>query len=233
MRQLWERLEQNGVYKVGTADLGEVLPPELSHLRYSVTLVYPLLRAVVEEIDDAPTFAYFHHYRTVNTFLDQQALFVAGHLQKRGYNAFPIAASQSVKREDAPYAGLFPHKTAAVLAGLGWIGKSGLLVTPEYGPRVRLATVLTDLPLPASFPMENRCGGCTRCVERCPAMAMTGENYRPGAPRETVLDAAACSHYMKRHFQHIGRGAVCGICVAVCPWGKTGEKAIPEGFLNS
>lgn len=222
LENILDKLYENGIGKIGFSYLGDCLPASLQNFPYAISLVYPLLSAVIDQIEDAPTYAYFHHYRTVNACLDQQALLLSSALQRMGARAFPIAASQSVKKEAETYTGLFQHKTAAALAGLGWIGKSGLLVTPEFGPRVRLATVLTDLALEVSDKrMENGCGSCMRCVQACPAMAMTGENYQPGAPRAAILDARACSEYMKRKFQHIGRGAVCGICMRVCPYGQS------------
>jgi epoxyqueuosine reductase len=67
---------------------------------------------------------------------------------------------------------LFNHKMAATTAGLGWIGKNGLLISPDYGPRLSLVTVLTDAPLAPDPPMEHSlCGDCTLCVQYCPSRA--------------------------------------------------------------
>ncbi len=64
------------------------------------------------------------------------------------------------------------HKAVARMAGLGWQGKSLLLINPEYGPRVRLVTILTDMPLTPDGPVKNRCGACLECVQACPASAI-------------------------------------------------------------
>lgn len=225
MKELLDRLYFDGVGKVGFAYLGDVLPNKLRHLPYGISLVYPLLNSVIDQINDTPTFNYFHHYRTVNANLDRLALITAEYIQRKGYNAYTIAASQSVKDETDKYTGIFQHKTVAAASGMGWIGKSGLLVTPEYGPRVRLATVLTDMKLEVSnIPQFPGCGNCMSCVNACPAMALTGNNYVSGADRSTVIDARACSEYMKRNFQHIGRGSVCGVCIKVCPFGRKDQS---------
>ena len=64
---------------------------------------------------------------------------------------------------------LFNHKMAATSAGLGWIGKNGLLISTDYGPRLSLATVLTDAPLEPDAPMEHSlCGECMLCMKHCP-----------------------------------------------------------------
>lgn len=225
LRRLCRRLTANGVAQVGYSHLAAVLPPRYAGLPWGISLVFRLSTAVVDEIltvkdTPSPTFSYFQHYRAVNAFLDQQTLWLCTMLERRGYRALPVPASQSVK-DMGPYSGIFPHKTAAVLAGLGWIGKSALFVSPEFGPRVRLATVLTDMPLPVAHNrVPNGCHGCRACADACPAGAISGQDYQPGAPRSTLLDPQACSEHMKRAYRDIGRGAVCGICMAVCPYGK-------------
>lgn len=224
--EISRRLVEDGVAQVGYSFLEDALPLRYQHLPYGITLVYKLSDAVVDEIlswqEPGPTFSYFQHYRAVNAFLDSRTLWVTAMLERMGYQAMPVAASQSV-RDMGEYAGIFPHKTAAVRAGLGWIGKSALFVSPAFGPRVRLATVLTDCPLPVRSIPENMpgCGNCQKCVTACPACAITGTTYEPGiSRREDVFDPKACSEHMKRAYQRIGRGAVCGICMAVCPFGK-------------
>ena len=211
---------------VGFALLKGIVPPRFEHLPYGVSLMWRLNNAVMDEVADRhmPTFAYFQHYRAVNSTLDGITLRLSALIEREGYLAYPVAASQSV-HDAGPYAGAFPHKTVAVQAGMGWIGKNALFVSPTFGPRVRLASILTNMPLPvATTRMESRCGACRLCVENCPAGALTGEAYLPGAPRETVFHPEACSRYMKQSYRNIGRGAVCGICISACPFGRTAQS---------
>ena len=56
--------------------------------------------------------------------------------------------------------------------------------------------------------------------KNCGAMAIKNVNYCEGMTREDIFDAKACSDYMKDKFKHIGRGAVCGVCMKVCPKGR-------------
>jgi len=115
----------------------------------------------------------------------------------------------------------FPHKSAAVLAGLGWIGKNCLLVTPEFGPRVRLATILIGCELPPGTPMtESLCGACASCVAACPGGFITGLTWRPGMPRERLLDAHGCNDFRENRRPHQGRKSECGRCLLVCPRGR-------------
>jgi epoxyqueuosine reductase QueG len=173
--------------------------------------------------DKAGAILYRHcTYDVVNLALDQIALKVANLLRREGFDAFPIPASK--RTSDEQISGPFSQKLAANLAGLGWIGKSCLLVTPEHGPRVRWVTILTDAPLaPTGTPMEPRCGKCTECVDICPPHAFTGREFNPDEPREVRFDAAACDRYFKEMEKEKGV-AVCGLCLYVCPHGRKKGK---------
>lgn len=221
------RLLDDGIAAVGFSDVSNAVPERFKQYPFAVSLLVRLSDAILNEVTDSPTYSYFHHYRTVNAFLDQKALFVTEYLRRLGSIAFPVAASQSVHDTNDKYSGVFQHKTAAHLAGLGWIGKSALFISNEHGPRVRLATVLTDLPLPVNENQisASRCGDCKLCGEACPAHAIRGINYELGMTRADIFDAQACSEHMKRRYQHIGRGSVCGICISVCPFGKKHNRA--------
>ena len=197
-------------------------PPikELPNLTYAISLGVKLSDTVLNTIESAPSFVYFQHYRAANALLDNVTFRLSRVLEKAGFAAMPIAASQSLGKNN-PYCGVLPHKTAAVLSGLGFVGKSGLFLSTQYGSRVRLATLLTDMPLESENPViENGCGECTACMRACPAGAIFGE--KPTTDGERNYDPEKCSRYMKEHFQDIGRGSVCGICIKVCP--KNGLK---------
>ena len=190
---------------------------EYPSLDNAVSIVVKLSDSVVDSITDKPTYTYFHHYRAVNALIDQITLKIGIILEKSGANYACVPASQSLGRE---YRGLFSHKNAAVRAGLGSIGRNALFLSPKYGPRVRLGTILTDFDLSdgyAAAPAGNPCSGCMQCVRACPAMALSGEAFDPESPEKKLVDAAVCSRYMKEQFQLIGRGSVCGICMRICP----------------
>lgn len=207
-----------GADLVGFFNLPSSPVESLNTLRYGVSLGVKLSDAVLKTIENAPSFVYFQHYRTANALLDSIAFRLSREIEKLGYAALPIAASQSLGKNN-PYRGVLPHKTGAVLAGLGFVGKSGLFLSTQYGSKVRLATVLTDMPLQSELPViENGCGECEICKNACPAGAIFGELPRTNGERN--FDPEKCSKYMKEHFQDIGRGSVCGICMKVCPKNK-------------
>lgn len=212
-------LTENGVSDVGFSNLPDGPFGENS---YAVSIVVRLSDAVVDEIDGEPTHTYFHHYRTVNAFIDNMCLRLGLMLQKAGYRYIPVGASQSINKDGWNYNGRYSHKKAASLAGLGGIGKNSLFLHKDFGPRVRLGTVFTDCPFEtAESEYNSPCISCDACVKACPSGAIKGDLWQPGMDREDVFDPQKCSEYMKKEFKHIGRGAVCGICMNVCPAGKT------------
>ncbi|MDP4132434.1 MAG: epoxyqueuosine reductase [Bacillota bacterium] len=184
-------------------------------LNYAITFGIKLSDAIIDQIDEkAPTKTYFHHYRAVNTLLDSIALQTIIKIQKSGYNAANIPASQSISE----YKGLFSHKKAAVDSGLGWIGKNALFISYEFGPCVRLCTVFTDMELPVSkHDYKDECGDCLICSKMCPSEAISGQAWHKEINFLEFFDAQKCSEYMKNNFKDIGRGAVCGICMRYCP----------------
>ena len=134
----------------------------------AVSIGLALPNAIVDQLprraERAVAQSYRHHaYDVINQRLDLLASQVASALQRAGHRVLPVPASQIV--DDVTLAGAFSHKLAAHLAGLGWIGRSCLLVTPTAGPRVRWSTVLTDAPLATGTPLDVRCGSCRQCVE--------------------------------------------------------------------
>ncbi len=167
----------------------------------------------------------FHVYQAVNGTLDRIALDLAAALQREGYAALPVPASLTLDRER--HLGHLSHKLVAHQAGLGGIGRSCLLLTPQAGPRVRLVTILTDARLVAVAGATHvaagtdeaaGCGSCRACVDACPAGAITGRAFSPAEPRSARLDADACQAYLAARDAEHG-SAVCGVCVAVCPYG--------------
>ena len=115
---------------------------------------------------------------------------------------------------------LFNHKMAATSAGLGWIGKNGLLISPEHGPRLSLATVLTDAPMRPDAPIEHcLCGECVLCIEHCPSRAITGAKWSRSSPFTELVSPGACRSHKTSKRQTAGKPN-CGLCINICPYGR-------------
>ncbi len=215
-KELKDFLLSKGVSDVGFAKIDNA---DTGDLKYAISIVVKLSDAIIDEIEGAPTPTYFNHYRTVNAFIDRTLLEAGLFLQEKGYKYITVAASQSMP--GTPYNGRYSHKEAAHKAGLGNIGKNSLFLHKKYGPRVRLGTIFTDCEFKVDgIYNENPCLNCDKCVKACPSGAILGKAYYDGVKREEIFSAAVCSEYMKKQYQKIGRGAVCGICMRVCPVGQ-------------
>lgn len=176
----------------------------------AVVLGMRLSGPVLATIVGAPTWTYYHHYRTVNFALDQAALFVSGECRRLDARSLPVPASQVV---DWPrLLGHLSHREIGALAGIGWRGRNNLLVHPEFGSQVRYATVLTDLDLPdrgIDLAAEAGCGSCRACVRVCPAGAI-GED-------PLAFDLDRCAAQVRRFSRSEKLNVlICGICVAAC-----------------
>ncbi|MCR3921985.1 MAG: epoxyqueuosine reductase [Firmicutes bacterium] len=216
-------LLKHGAAEAGVADLSSATEammahaaPHLQRFTRALSFIIPFPRSVIEELKTGPTHTYLHYYRAVNTIIDDLALRITAQLEHRGYEAFPIPSSQRIGEEKLE--SIFSHRLASVLAGLGWIGKSGCLVNQALGPRIRLGTILTNAPLTPDQPVEIQCGNCTLCKDACPAGAIKGVLFAPDVPLSERLSPQLCDNYQNEVRSRFGK-RICGICLAVCPHG--------------
>jgi len=222
-----DRIIGFGADLAGIADVGPlkeltVDPPDLLEpFARAVSIAIKLPVAVFEQIVDHPTPIYKSVYTTANLILDQIAFRTAMALQNDGFHSLPVPASQVLDQENW-YAAI-SHKAVARMAGLGWQGKNLLLITPQYGSRVRLVTVLTKAPLDVDGPVKNRCGDCTACQDACPAQAIKGISTKTHYKnRNEAMYFSRCVEKVVGEFAKIPEVEVpiCGICIKACPFGK-------------
>ena len=215
--KLTTMLKQHGASLVGFSDISGIEPQRRSGLTSAVTIACALDKEAVKGIKGAPTIDYYEEYKRKNELLDELGRRCADFLGENGYEAQALPATEVGIDENLETA--FPHKTGAVLSALGWIGKCALLITPQYGSAVRLTSVFTSLPCENGEVMAERCGSCSECVDNCPGLAVTGENWSRGAQRSSIYDAFACQQAAREKAALIGiRNTICGICIASCPW---------------
>ncbi len=226
-REVGAEARRLGADLFGVADLAACAglatdPPDLfAGFRRAILLGVRLPDPAVDGCVEGPTPLYYHAYAVANQALDHLAFDLARVLAGRGHRALPLPASKLL--DPAAFTGNVSFKALGRLAGLGWQGKSLLLVNPELGPRFRLVAVLTDLPLAPGQPVRNRCGSCTRCTDACPAGAIknvgTEAHY---ATRDEALYFDRCVQLCVGVFAkrpHIEK-PICGVCVRACPWGQ-------------
>jgi epoxyqueuosine reductase len=143
-------------------------------------------------------------------------------LKAQGYRTLAVPPDSDRKKGTfiSKLYALFNHKMAATSAGIGWVGKNGLLISPEHGPRLSLATVLTDAPLAPDLPIESgRCGACTLCRDHCPSGAITGSEWSRREPFVELVRLGVCRDHKAAGRQTAGKPN-CGLCITVCPYGR-------------
>ena len=204
---------KEGLDLFGVADIREIKnefkisPKTLANLDKAICLGLRLSQSILSEMEEKPTKLYFHHYKTINSFLDQAALKLGNIIQNKGYAALAISATQIIDWEKNT--AHLSHRKLGVLAGLGWIGRNNLLVNEKLGSQFRLVSILTDMPLSIDKPSEKDCGNCRLCVRICPCGAI--------AESPVDFDHQKCFDQLKSfQTQRQVEQFVCGVCVNMC-----------------
>lgn len=208
-RSLKERLLKAGAAVVGLAVVKDALEGDIRHLPRAVSIG---LSGNLRE----------HNLSRLGELQKLATSF----LKKRGYRTFCIPPDSD--RINGTFASklypLFTHKVAATCSGLGWIGRNGLLINPVYGPKLSLATVLTDAPFEVDKPIEaSKCGDCALCVDHCPSEAITGEDWSRDDPFPALIDIGKCRTH-KGRARSLRDRPNCGLCISICPYGRSGDE---------
>jgi epoxyqueuosine reductase len=222
-------------FVIGFAYMGGLLEGELADYNYCIVIGKKLDDKILDSIKDAPTQGYLELYDSTNIELHEFSLKLSGFLDSRKIPHLvirPTGILQDTKNynpDTLTY--YFSHKMAATRAGLGWIGKTALMVTGKFGPRLRFVSLLLKKPLEKNgilieksvVPIEKSlCGNCSICVDECPAGAGSGRLWDIHTNRDSFFDAFACrSKCRELSLKNLGRNiTICGICVKVCPMGR-------------
>jgi epoxyqueuosine reductase QueG len=214
-------LYERGASLVGFANLNGLEQNLTMGYPVAVGLAVALNPKIVSRIISGPHEDYSLEYNLVNHKLDDLGLFTEKWLVARGFDSFAVTKKRAPYEEQTCQTKL-PHKTVARLAGLGWIGKNALLVTPDFGCAQRLSSVLTKAPLlTVHNQLESLCKFCRKCLMACPGKAISGVEWSKNTERDQMVDIKKCQ---KTAFQR-GEGienlsVACGLCMALCPFTK-------------
>ncbi len=221
-------LPDDSEYITGFANLTGMLEDTYEAHHFAISIGKKLSDGIIDSIITGPTLEYYNLYKKTNKLLSNMIQRVSAFLESCHISNIPIEPTiDEEDLEDEYYKTLrtdFSHKMAATRAGIGWIGKTDLLVTEKFGPRLRLATILIDRPvgLTATPINESRCGNCALCVEKCPAGAASGRAWSIDVDRDVFYNPFKCREKCLElswnNFQK--RVSICGICISVCPIGK-------------
>jgi epoxyqueuosine reductase len=214
----------------GFADLHGLIDKKFNGFYYGISIGKRLDDKIINGIKDGPTMEYYDHYHQINKELAILTGKIQADLKKAGVES--IAIKPTVTRGTEEYNDEYlrtltvdiSHKMIATRAGLGWIGKSDLLISNVFGPRLRLVSLLLNQdPGIDSVPVEeSKCGKCNICVVKCPANAATGKLWNAGIHRNDFFDPHKCRekcNELARQRLNVD-ARICGLCVSVCPMGK-------------
>jgi epoxyqueuosine reductase len=180
--------------------------------RSVIVIGFPVQLPIIET---SPSLWYRELYNTVNLLLDQYTYRLSLFLSERGHPSVFVPRDgyggiEALKKNPVSF---FSHRHAAQLAGLGSFGVNNMLLTPQYGPRVRFGSVFTEAVLSADPLIKDElCLRCMRCVDCCPARALHEGEYPVN-----LTDKQACV----AHSDELNRQGIspCGVCIKVCPVG--------------
>jgi len=180
-------------------------------------------------VETTPSVLHMELYNTVNRRLDTLAYDTVRHLNRLGQAAtfFSRDGYNSLKALRRWPGAAFGHVMAAKYAGLGTIGLSHCLLTPEYGPRVRFVSVFTEAVLPmASLPEKELCIKCGACARCCPKDALRVREDRLIGDYDKTACLEMAEELTKR------RSYPCGICTKVCPVGADRKLYRQKGIVK-
>jgi len=220
------------VYEYGFANLAGFLAPQFSEFTHGISILRKLDDAIIDAIADGPTREYFDLYHAIHNELNDHVGRIASELTDSGIPCRAIPATVEDNELDDEYREnlvyVFSHKLVATRAGLGWIGKTDLLVSKRFGPRARLASILSEYPLEQSREAidSSQCGNCSLCVDACPGQVATGKSWNVDTYRNEFFDPFKCRDYCRKISGEKLDEAIslCGKCIQVCPRGKTGHS---------
>ena len=215
MEELKNLLVSQGANLVGFADLNGLN----SEFPFGISILVKLSPELINSIKDFPNMFYFEEYHRINNLLNKIVSMGTEYLIKNGFKAFAQTTTSVNQSED--YITKLPHKTVATRAGLGWIGKCGLLVTNKYGSGVRISSFLTNAKLYCGTPIEKSfCGNCKECEKNCPANAVIGNLWNVNMERGKLIDVYKCRKKAREiALAKINKEAtLCGKCFIVCPY---------------
>jgi epoxyqueuosine reductase QueG len=216
---------ENHIY--GFADLTGLLQKKFVGYNYGISIGCKLDHKIIDAVIAGPTQEYFSHYKKINEDLGLLTERISADLNMNDIETLNIDPTVSTDELDSIYFDTLrtdlSHKMVATRAGLGWIGKTDLFISKEFGPRLRLVSILLKTPVKSkSKPVDiSRCGNCSICVDICPAKAATGKLWDITVDREEFYNPWKCRNQCAEFGRiRLGMNArICGICIAACPIG--------------
>jgi ferredoxin len=211
LREAERYAREQGVAAVGYARLPRCLVFRDKAVLFENAIVL-VMEMDKDKIEAAPAPRAAEAVHETYHYLGDASNALAGYLRELGFAA----------HAGHPLNGLALYPPLGQMAGLGWRGRHGMLITPQFGPRMRLAAVFTSIanlpffsgPNPHRW-VERYCQQCGECKRRCPAGAILDDPVQRKNGLFTCTDAAKCFPFFVEHHG-------CSVCIKVCPFNRLG-----------
>lgn len=212
LNNLQDYLKNLGVSKIGYANLDD-LTTDFVDLPNGISLVLKLPKELIYLIKEEKYEDYWKGFHAQIDKLTKIAIKGEEYIKNLGYDAFALTMARN-EVDMNKLLSVLPYKTIATISGLGWIGRSALFVTQEYGSAVVLGAILTDMPLEFGNPItDSQCDECENCQEACPVGAINPQKWNNRLNREDIIDIKLCSEYI---INQVKSGFGCTKCMSEC-----------------
>ena len=210
-----------GASKVGVANIDGVAN-KFVDLPNGISIVLKLPKKAMHYIEEEDYPAYWKCFHSKIAELTEISLKGEEYIKNLGYDAFALTMQRN-ECDMKKLLSILPYKTIATKSGLGWIGRSALFVTPEYGSMVALGGILTNMPLEFGTPItDSQCDDCENCQKACPVGAINPQKWNDRLNREDIIDIEACKDYVIDQYKN---GLGCTKCMCEC---KLTQKYLSE-----
>ncbi len=209
---LKEYLTEIGASKVGFADV-DGLASEFTDLPNGISIVLKIPKRAMKYVEEEDYESYWSCFHSQIDKLTEISLKGEKYIKNLGYNAFALTMDRN-ECDMKKLLSILPYKTIATKSGMGWIGRSALFVTPEYGSAVALGGILTDMPLEFGVPItDSQCDDCENCQNACPVDAINPQKWNDRLNREDIIDIETCREYIVDQYKN---GLGCTKCMCEC-----------------
>lgn len=209
---LKEYLTEIGASKVGFADV-DGLSSEFTDLPNGISIVLKIPKRAMKYVEEEDYESYWSCFHSQIDKLTEISLKGEKYIKNLGYNAFALTMDRN-ECDMKKLLSILPYKTIATKSGMGWIGRSALFVTPEYGSAVALGGILTDMPLELGVPItDSQCDDCENCQNACPVDAINPQKWNDRLNREDIIDIETCREYIVDQYKN---GLGCTKCMCEC-----------------
>ena len=209
---LKEYLTEIGASKVGFADV-DGLASEFTDLPNGISIVLKIPKRAMKYVEGEDYESYWSCFHSQIDKLTEISLKGEKYIKNLGYNAFALTMDRN-ECDMKKLLSILPYKTIATKSGMGWIGRSALFVTPEYGSAVALGGILTDMPLELGVPItDSQYDDCENCQNACPVDAINPQKWNDRLNREDIIDIETCREYIVDQYKN---GLGCTKCMCEC-----------------